>query len=133
MREGQKRNTARSLRRNPTDAERLIWFLLRDRRLSGIKFRRQVPIGPYVADFASATHRLVVELDGGQHAESARDARRDSFLHANGWRVLRFWNNDVMGNREGVIESILNAVALTRFASPQVAARTTLSRKRERE
>jgi very-short-patch-repair endonuclease len=122
MREGQKRDTARALRRNATDAERRMWGLLRDRRLNGIKFRRQVPIGPYVADFASIAHYLVVELDGGQHAESARDTRRDAFLRAKGWRVLRFWNNDVMVNREGVLESILNAVALT----------PTLSRKRER-
>jgi 2-isopropylmalate synthase len=122
MREGQKRDVARSLRRSATDAERLMWGLLRDRRLNGIKFRRQVPIGPYVADFASITHLLVVELDGSPHAESTRDARRDAFLRAKGWRVLRFWNNDVMGNRESVLECILNAVALT----------PTLSRKRER-
>jgi very-short-patch-repair endonuclease len=123
MREGQKRDTARALRRNATDAERLMWGLLRDRCLSGIKFRRQVPIGPYVADFACIAHHLVVELDGGQHAESCRDTRRDAFLRAHGWRVLRFWNNNVMGNREGVLESILNAVTLT----------PTLSRKRERK
>jgi very-short-patch-repair endonuclease len=102
MREGQKRDFARTLRRNATDAEQVMWLLLRDRRLSGVKFRRQVPIGPYVADFASIQHRLVLELDGGQHAESANDARRDAFLASEGWRVLRFWNNDVMTNRAGV-------------------------------
>jgi very-short-patch-repair endonuclease len=74
MREGQKRDIARKLRRDATAAEQLIWLLLRDRRLSGIKFRRQLPIGPYIADFASIQHRLVVELDGGQHADSPRDA-----------------------------------------------------------
>src|SRR6218665_3323502 len=76
MREGQKRDTARKLRHNATDAERMIWRLLRDRRLQGIKFRRQVPIGPFVADFASIEHRLIVELDGSQHAESSSDAPR---------------------------------------------------------
>jgi very-short-patch-repair endonuclease len=110
MREGQKRNTARALRRNATDAEQTMWRLLRDRRLAGIKFRRQVPIGPYVADFASIAHRLVVELDGGQHAENSYDIRRDAFLASEGWRVLRFWNNDVMRNREGVLESIAQVV-----------------------
>ena len=130
MREGQKRDTARALRRNSTDVEHMMWRLLRDRRLMGIKFRRQVPIGPFVADFASIEHRLVVELDGGQHAERLSDARRDDFLAAEGWRVLRFWNNDVMSNRDGVLESILQALALTRLTPSAFA---TLSRKRERE
>jgi len=123
MREGQKRDVARALRRDATDAERIMWRLLRDRRLNGVKFRRQVPIGPFVADFASVERRLVVELDGGQHAESSSDVARDRFLAANGWRVVRFWNNDVMKNREGVLESLQQALALT----------PTLSRTRERE
>jgi very-short-patch-repair endonuclease len=130
MREGQKRDTARALRRNSTDAERAIWRVLRDRRLEGIKFRRQVPIGPFVADFASITHRIVVELDGGQHSDSLADKQRDAFLTSEGWQVLRFWNNDVMRNRDGVLESIAQAAALTRLG-PSVLA--TLSRKRERE
>ena len=109
MRDGQKRLAARTLRREATDGERLMWLLLRDRRLQGIKFRRQVPIGPFVADFASVAHRLVVELDGSQHAESAYDARRDAFMRANGWRVLRFWNNDLTQNREGVLTVIVAA------------------------
>jgi very-short-patch-repair endonuclease len=121
MREGQKRNTARKLRRDATAAEQVMWLLLRDRRLGGTKFRRQVPIGPYIADFASIQHRLVVELDGGQHADSASDARRDAFLAGAGWRVLRFWNNDAMRNRDGVLEAILHALT------------PSLSRKRERE
>jgi very-short-patch-repair endonuclease len=129
MREGQKRNTARELRRNSTDAERTLWRLLRDRRLEGVKFRRQVPIGPFVADFASIAHRLILEIDGGQHAESPSDARRDAFLASEGWRVLRFWNNDVMQNRDGVQESITQAAALTRLGPPDLA---TLSRLRER-
>jgi very-short-patch-repair endonuclease len=121
MREGQKRDAARTLRRNATDAEQMMWRLLRDRRLGGIKFRRQVPIGPYIADFASIEHRLVVELDGGQHADSLSDARRDAFLAADGWRVLRFWNNEALSNRNGVLEAIQRALT------------PTLSRKRERE
>jgi very-short-patch-repair endonuclease len=112
MREGQKRDAARMLCRNATDAERMMWYLLRDRRLNGVKFRRQVPVGPFIADFASIEHRLVIELDGGQHADSASDAKRDAFLAANGWRVLRFWNNEAMSNREGVLELILRAAAL---------------------
>jgi very-short-patch-repair endonuclease len=100
-----------------------MWRLLRDRRLDNVKFRRQVPIGRFVADFASIEHRLVVELDGGQHAESSSDAGRDGFLPENGWRVLRFWNNEAMSNRDGVLEMTLQAVALT----------PTLCRRRERE
>jgi very-short-patch-repair endonuclease len=90
----------------------MMWRLLRDRRLGGAKFQRQVPIGPFVADFASIEHRLIVELDGGQHAESPSDIRRDDFLVAAGWRVLRFWNNDVMKNREGVLERIQKQLPL---------------------
>jgi very-short-patch-repair endonuclease len=121
MRKGQKRDTARKLRRTLTDAERAMWFLLRDRRLAGVKFRRQFPIGPYVADFASIQQRLIIELDGGQHADSERDARRSAFLAADGWRVLRFWNNDALSNTDGVLEAIQHALT------------PTLSRKRERE
>ena len=121
MREAQKRDTARRLRRNSTDAERALWLLLRDRRLDGIKFRRQVPIGPYVVDFASIRHRLVVELDGGQHADSLADRRREALLAAEGWRVLRFWNNEALSNKDGLLEAI------------QIALTPTLSRKRERE
>jgi very-short-patch-repair endonuclease len=106
MREGQKRDVARALRRNATDAEPIMWRLLRDRRLDGVKFRRQVPIGRFVADFASVDRRLVVELDGGQHAENPADILRDNLLVSRGWRVVRFWNNDVMKNREGVLESL---------------------------
>lgn len=113
MREGQKREAARALRRNATDAERIMWQLLRDRRLSSIKFRRQVPVGPFVADFASIEHLLIVEVDGGQHAGSLTVASRDAFLAAEGWRVLRFWNNDVMRNREGILQTIQQAAALT--------------------
>ncbi len=115
MREGQKRDSARVLRRNSTNVERLMWRLVRDRRLVGVKFRRQVPIGPYVADFASIQHRLAIEVDGGQHG-SPSDQRRDSFLAARGWRVMRFWNNEVLQNRGGVLECLLH---VTQEPSPQ--------------
>jgi very-short-patch-repair endonuclease len=111
MREGQKRNAARALRRNATEAEQSIWRLLRDRRLAGIKFRRQAPVGPFIADFAAIEHRLIVELDGGQHADSASDASRDRFLAENGWMILRFWNHEALANRDGVLETILTAAA----------------------
>jgi very-short-patch-repair endonuclease len=84
--------TARRLRRDATDAERRLWRILRDRRLEGYKFRRQRPIGPYVADFVSIRYRLIVEVDGSQHLDSATDARRTEWLERHGWRVVRVWN-----------------------------------------
>ncbi len=111
---------ARRLRRDQTDAERVLWFRLRDRRLSGWKFRRQVPIDRYIVDFCCAETKLVVELDGGQHDQDrARDEVRTGLLEAKGYRVLRFWNNDVLSNSDGVLTSILgnleqsNAVAIS--------------------
>ncbi|HKT17654.1 MAG TPA: endonuclease domain-containing protein [Stellaceae bacterium] len=101
---------ARRLRRAMTDAERALWYLLRDRRLSGYKFRRQHPLGPFILDFACISHRLVIEADGGQHAESEADARRTHWLELRGWRVLRFWNNEILHNRDGVVETILRAI-----------------------
>ena len=89
---------ARSLRSTPTDAEALLWHHLRDRRMANQKFRRQRPIGPYFADFACLEAKLIVELDGGQHAESEHDLARDKFLRDAGWRVLRFWNADILQN-----------------------------------
>jgi len=102
---------ARSLRANMTDAERKLWFALRDRRFARFKFRRQVPIGPFIADFVCYDAQLIVEVDGGQHAESARDKRRDAWFAANDFEVLRFWNNDVFSNLEGVLTSLLDALA----------------------
>ena len=101
---------ARSLRANITNAERKLWYALRDRRFAGYKFRRQVPVGPYIADFLCYQARLVIEVDGGQHADSARDARRDRWFAQNGFRVLRFWNNEVLQNLEGVWTLIFEAV-----------------------
>ena len=102
-------NRARRLRHDATDAERAIWRLLRNRRLSEYKFRRQHPIGPFIVDFYCHSKRLVIELDGGQHAEQvARDNRRTQWLKGRGHRVLRFWDNDVLKNSEGVLEVILS-------------------------
>jgi very-short-patch-repair endonuclease len=99
---------ARRLRRAQTDAERTLWFRLRDRRLAGLKFRRQMPIGSYIADFCCEHARLIIELDGGQHADrNAQDMKRTADLAAYGYLVLRFWNNDVINNIDGVLETIL--------------------------
>lgn len=96
---------ARDLRRNATDAERLLWNALRERRLLGLKCRRQVPLGPYIADFYCAELRLIVEADSGQHG-TARDLRRDTALTAAGFTLLRFWNIDILTNLPGVLQSI---------------------------
>ena len=105
---------ARKLRRNPTEAERQLWSRLRSHQLDGYKFRRQVPLGPYVADFACLAARLVIEIDGGRHAWRAdEDTARTAWLESNGFRVLRFWNNDVLGNAEGVLETIRQSLPPT--------------------
>jgi very-short-patch-repair endonuclease len=104
---------SRALRRNMTDAERIVWYGVRAHRLNGASFRRQAPIGPFIVDFVCHDARVIVEIDGGQHFEDAhekRDARRDRVLTSKGYRVLRFSNLDVMGNRSGVLEAIANAV-----------------------
>jgi very-short-patch-repair endonuclease len=103
---------ARELRRNLTDAESLLWRELR-RRVLGAKFRRQVPIGTYIVDFACLQRKLIIEVDGGQHLESAVDAERDRWLRAQGFRVLRFWNNQVFLNLQGVLETIAGHLGLT--------------------
>jgi len=118
------RARARSLRRDLTDAERIIWSALRAHRLSGASFRRQTPIGPYVADFVCHAAKLVVEIDGGQHYEAehmTRDARRDAFFASRGFRVLRFSNRDVMTNRQGVLDAI--AAELAGAPSPPLPRR----------
>jgi very-short-patch-repair endonuclease len=96
---------ARRLRRSMTPAERALWWALRE-ALPGQHWRKQVPFGPYVADFCSHEARLIIEVDGGQHATDHRDALRTRFLEAEGYRVLRFWNNDVLGNPDGVVQRI---------------------------
>jgi very-short-patch-repair endonuclease len=95
-------NRARDLRHNMTDAEHTLWRILRNRQFVGIKFRRRVFVGPYIADFLCFEARLIVEADGGQHAESRHDAVRDAWFATQGFRVLRFWNNDILQNPEGV-------------------------------
>ena len=97
---------ARRLRANQTDAETVLWNRIRNRQIDEHKFARQVPILGYICDFVCREQRLVIEVDGGQHNESAADAIRDRRLMDEGYRVLRFWNNDVLGNTEGVLTTI---------------------------
>src|SRR5580698_9312990 len=104
---------ARRLRRNTTDAEKRLWYRLRKLDLDGSHFRRQVPIGPYIADFACMAARLVIEIDGSQHADDKRqqyDELRTRWLAKEGYRVLRFWNNDITRNMVGVKETIYAAI-----------------------
>jgi very-short-patch-repair endonuclease len=114
------RRLARAMRAAPTEAERKLWWHLRHRLLTpGTHFRRQVRIGRYVADFACHATRIVVEVDGGQHGTaSAADEARTKVLEANGYRVLRYWNNDVLTNIDGVLEDILNTITTTPTPNP---------------
>ncbi len=101
---------ARRLRRDATEAEKRLWRRLRE-AFPEAKFRRQSPVGPYVADFLSFRHRLVIEVDGGQHAlQAERDSRRSQFLRNQGYQVMRFWNNEVMENADGVLQAIGGAL-----------------------
>ncbi|WP_431859001.1 endonuclease domain-containing protein [Azospirillum sp.] len=101
------KDKVREMRRVPTDAERRLWSILRRRQLGGWYFRRQHPIPPYIADFACVEAMVVVEADGGQHADSERDLRRDRYMERHGWTVLRFWNPEILVNPQGVAETIL--------------------------
>ena len=101
---------AQQLRNNATDAERLLWRHLSRRQLDGFKFSRQMPIGPFVCDFLCRERSLVVEVDGGQHAENARDEARTACIRSEGFRVIRFWNNEVIENVEGVLRTIAKAL-----------------------
>jgi very-short-patch-repair endonuclease len=116
-----RRDTARRLRLNQTDAEARLWRHLRHWPMEGTHFRRQVPIGAYVVDFACMAARVVIELDGSQHGldnNVAHDAARTCWLEAAGYRVIRFWNNDLINNMQGVLESIYAAVHGSTIAEP---------------
>ena len=108
---GKTLGNARALRLEHTDAEGLLWSRLRDKQIDGHKFRRQQPIGPYIADFACMTEKLLIELDGGGHAEQkTKDRRREEYLQRSGYRVLRFWNTEVFENLSGVLEKVREAL-----------------------
>jgi very-short-patch-repair endonuclease len=110
------RKTAKALRANTTAAEDILWRHLRRLELTGSHFRRQVPIGPYVADFACLKQRLIIEVDGSQHGndiDRRRDEVRTHWLNSEGYRVMRFWNNEVMNQTEAVMEAIHDATAVT--------------------
>ena len=108
----EQRTRIRALRTHPTRAERALWQHLAARRTSGVRFNRQVPIGPFICDFVSRAAKLVVEVDGGQHGwQSDDDARRTHFIEQQGYRVIRFWNNDVLERMEGVMAEIGRVLA----------------------
>jgi adenine-specific DNA-methyltransferase len=115
---------AKELRKNSTDAERALWRVLRSRQLSGHKFRRQQPLGPFVVDFVCLEARLVVEIDGGQHGEDrqlAYDSRRTVWLQNQNFRVLRFWNHEVLNQLDSVSELIEKALAM-RHSGPNLSS-----------
>jgi very-short-patch-repair endonuclease len=110
---------AKTLRTNQTDAEQRIWYHLRAHRFMGFKFKRQKPLGHYIVDFVCVERRLIVEIDGGQHAEQAEyDQHRDAWLRSQGYTVLRFWNHEVMQQLEGVLEQIRLTITLSPDPSP---------------
>ncbi|MET0372465.1 MAG: DUF559 domain-containing protein [Sphingobium sp.] len=119
MDKGYNRPTARAreLRHNATDAERALWQVISARKISGVRFNRQVPIGPYIADFVARSIGLIIEVDGGQH-NAEIDAARTRHLESKGFRVVRLWNNDVLGNLDGVIVQIERAIADTPSPDP---------------
>ena len=97
---------AKSLRRAMTEPEKRLWHLLRAKRMQSLKFRRQVPVGPYIADFLCHSKMVIAEADGSQHAESARDMKRDAYLAAKGFQILRFWNDDILRRPKEVVDTI---------------------------
>ena len=131
------KNLAKRLRKQPTDAEKRLWYFLHKKQLDGLRFKRQEPIGKFVADFVCPSLRLVIEVDGGQHGIAVeRDAVRTAWLEAQGYSVIRFWNNEVMDNIEGVLTTIREEVAaLTamRTAPPSTSLRSATSPSEEGE
>lgn len=115
------RNRAKSMRSNSTEAEHRLWQLLRAHRFEDFKFRRQVPIDFYIADFICFSSQVIVELDGSQHAESESDPKRDAFLKSQGFRVIRIWNNDLFTNEDGVAQLILSALTAPPLPNPSPA------------
>jgi len=109
---------ARKLRRASTEADARLWSCLRARQIEGAKFVRRYPIGPQIADFACREVRLVIELDGGQHADSTTDAARTELIEAYGYTVIRFWNNDVLAHTGGVLEEIRQALLIAKSLLP---------------
>ena len=110
---------AKSLRTNQTEAEQRMWYHLRAHRFMDLKFKRQKPMGRYIVDFVCVERQLIIELDGGQHAEQvAYDQHRDQWLRSQGYTVLRFWNNEVMGNLEGVLEQVRITLDLNSLSPP---------------
>ncbi len=127
---------ARKLRHETTDAELRLWLALRNRQIKGFKFKRQVPFGPYIADLLCVEARLIVEADGGQHAvQEASGRTRTAYLESQGYRVLRFWNNDVLQNLEGVLETIAETLGsespLTLTLSPRGEGKKAAALSRE--
>jgi adenine-specific DNA-methyltransferase len=113
------REFARALRKQMTDAERLLWRHLRNRELGGWKFKRQYPVGPFIVDFICVEKNIVIEVDGGQHAENeALDLQRSAYLNKMGYRVLRFWNNEVLQETEAVLNAIFAILANDKQNSP---------------
>jgi very-short-patch-repair endonuclease len=108
--EGFARAQSKRLRRNMTDVERILWSALRNRRFEKFRFRRQVPIGRYIVDFVNFERSLIIELDGSQHVDSAHDATRDRWLTSQGFRVLRFWNIDILQALDGTLLAIFDAL-----------------------
>ncbi len=108
-----KREQAKQLRGAMTDAERRLWYHLRAKRFLDLKFKRQAPIGPYIVDFICFEQKLIIEVDGGQHAGNVSDRVRDDWLHQEGYQVIRFWNDDVLKRTEAVLVEISNAITDT--------------------
>ena len=119
------RDRAKAMRSAPMEAEHRLWQILRAKRLAGYKFKRQMPLDHYIVDFVCLAHRLVIEADGGQHSEEA-DARRDAYIRSQDFRILRFWNDEIFTNEDGVTTAILDALS-TPLPNPSPAMGEGLS------